>query len=460
MAIHKSCLLAICVFALSFRAQTVQKPIFVSPAQLDVASVLPNPPAADSARAKAELAELRHLRDTRQAAEIAHAKADDTQEDIFVFQSVLGEKFNAAALPLTALLSTHVHNDEGVIVGPAKEFFHRTRPFFIDTALQPVCKVNDNRQDYAYPSGHATTGYLEALVLTLMVPEQRDAILARADDYAHSRVVCGVHYRSDVDASKTVAYAMIGLMANHPQFRAELEAARAETRRALGLKPLHTLLLLTHSEIDPRHFLAPPAPDGSEAQQKEMAQVQRLIASRKPEQFARAKWDAEHEDATAFAATLGPAFDLAKLPVTSKLLAAVLNDQALAASAAKDYFHRKFPVAALNPEPPTFPDWTCDAVVRKPGERPLRSYPSGHATLGYTLGVVLAHLVPEKAPEILARADEYGYSREICGDHYHSDVEAGHTLGNAVGLLFVGNAALRPQFESARAELRAAGITK
>jgi acid phosphatase (class A) len=44
---------------------------------------------------------------------------------------------------------------------------------------------------------------LEALVLIMMVPENRDAILTRADDYAHSRVVCGVHYPTDVEASKS-----------------------------------------------------------------------------------------------------------------------------------------------------------------------------------------------------------------------------------------------------------------
>jgi acid phosphatase (class A) len=69
----------------------------------------------------------------------------------------------------------------------------------------------------------------------MIVPEKRDAILARADDYAHSRVVCGVHYRTDVEASKSVAYAMIGVMMNNAQFKEELKAARSETRRALGI---------------------------------------------------------------------------------------------------------------------------------------------------------------------------------------------------------------------------------
>jgi hypothetical protein len=37
----------------------------------------------------------------------------------------------------------------------------------------------------------------DGLVLTLIVPEKRDAILARADDDAHNRLICGVHYHQD-----------------------------------------------------------------------------------------------------------------------------------------------------------------------------------------------------------------------------------------------------------------------
>jgi acid phosphatase (class A) len=219
-----------------------------------------------------------------------------------------------------------------------------------------------------------------------------------------------------------------------------------------------SLLFLTTAQIDPARLLAPPPPDGSDKQVKEMAEVKRLIATRTPERFAQAKWDAEHEDLSPFFATLGPEFDLQRLPVTAKLLAGVLNDQNIAASTAKDYFHRKFPVTA---EMPTsgYNDWTCDAGDHKPDSRPLRSYPSGHATLGYSVGVVLAALIPEKSQAILIRAADYAYSREVCGDHYHSDVEASRALGTAVGVMLLNNAPLKPQLEAARAELRAVHLT-
>jgi acid phosphatase (class A) len=145
------------------------------------------------------------------------------------------------------------------------------------------------------------------------------------------------------------------------------------------------------------------------------------------------------------------------LPATSKLLEGALNDQAVAASTAKDYFHRKFPVTAEMP--PSYREWTRDTADRKPESRPLRSYPSVHATLGYSVGVVLAALIPEKSQAILMRAADYAYSREVCGDHYHSDVEASRAFGTALGVMLLNSAALKLGIEAAREKLRAAHLT-
>jgi acid phosphatase (class A) len=221
-------------------------------------------------------------------------------------------------------------------------------------------------------------------------------------------------------------------------------------------KPPKTLLYLTPEQIDPSRLLAPPPKDGSPAQQEEMAAVKRLIHSRTQERYAQATWDAQHEDATPFAAAIGPEFDLTRLPATAKLLENVLHDQAIAASTAKDYFHRKFPVTAEMPQ--AYREWTCDTPDRKPESRPLRSYPSGHATLGYSVGVVLAALIPEKSQTIMIRAADYAYSREVCGDHYHSDVEASRALGTALGVMLLESASLKPQIDAAKAELRAAHL--
>jgi hypothetical protein len=56
------------------------------------------------------------------------------------------------------------------------------------------------------------------------------------------------------------------------------------------------------------------------------------------------------------------------------------------------------------------------------------SYPSGHTTYGYTESLVLAILVPERYPQMVVRAAEYGNDRIVLGAHYAMDVLGGRTL--------------------------------
>lgn len=220
------------------------------------------------------------------------------------------------------------------------------------------------------------------------------------------------------------------------------------------------LRFLKPADIDPARLLPPPPTDGSEVQKQELADLKRLLKTRTSARFQQAKWDDAHEDSSAFASVIGPEFNLKALPATAKLLADVENDQSVAASAAKEYFHRVF-AAVIDP---SITDLNCDpAAVRRgaarPGGRVRRSYPSGHATMGYSVGVVLATLIPEKAQAIQARAEDYALSREYCAEHYHSDVEAAHALGIATGIVLLNNTALQPEISAAKAELAAVRIT-
>jgi acid phosphatase (class A) len=217
------------------------------------------------------------------------------------------------------------------------------------------------------------------------------------------------------------------------------------------------LEVLTPEQIDPGRLLPPPPRDGSEEQIIDLEAWRQVVEDRTPERYAQARWDNDHEEISAFYSVLGPKFDLGKLPVTSKLIAEVDNDQAVAASAAKVYFHRRFPVAS-SPLLGDFHVYSCDDDVKAPEERPYRSYPSGHSTMGYTFAVVLSALVPNKSQEILARAEDFAYSRRVCGDHYRSDTEASHALGNALGIMFLNSPKLKLQIEAARKELLEAGV--
>jgi membrane-associated phospholipid phosphatase len=57
------------------------------------------------------------------------------------------------------------------------------------------------------------------------------------------------------------------------------------------------------------------------------------------------------------------------------------------------------------------------------------SFPSGHTTTAYQAGITLATLLPELAPEILARASEAGNDRIVLGVHYPLDIIGGRIDG-------------------------------
>ncbi|MBT1165206.1 phosphatase PAP2 family protein [Bifidobacterium simiarum] len=59
------------------------------------------------------------------------------------------------------------------------------------------------------------------------------------------------------------------------------------------------------------------------------------------------------------------------------------------------------------------------------------SFPSGHTTFAYSWGVALAGMIPELAPQIMARTSEAGNNRIVLGVHYPLDVIGGRIAGSA-----------------------------
>lgn len=60
------------------------------------------------------------------------------------------------------------------------------------------------------------------------------------------------------------------------------------------------------------------------------------------------------------------------------------------------------------------------------------SYPSGHASTGMAIGLLLAEYYPEKSEAILSVAKQIGENRILGGVHHPSDVIAGRKLGTEV----------------------------
>ena len=142
-------------------------------------------------------------------------------------------------------------------------------------------------------------------------------------------------------------------------------------------------------------------------------------------------------------------FDLtrANAPKTTTLIARVGRDVSLATNRPKDIYKRQRPY--LIDEGPICVEKT-DALAKSP------DYPSGHNTWGWTVGLIMAELAPDRATEILARAKAFGEGRLVCGVHNLSAVEAGRLNGSIVVAGLHGSEAFRRDLEAVRKEVAAA----
>lgn len=215
------------------RVAAAQIGYYTQNAPPDLSGIIPPPPAQNSDTTKAELAELHRIQQSRTPAQVAAAQDDDKHEDIFYLRTVMGRGFTPENLPLLTALSNRVYSEAAAASAAFKVEFKRPRPYQFDRTLHSVCLTVS--EPNSYPSGHSIVGYLEALTLIEIVPEKSREIFERADDYAHNRMVCGVHYPSDIAASREAAYVLFGYLMAQPRFQNDLSAARAETRKRLGL---------------------------------------------------------------------------------------------------------------------------------------------------------------------------------------------------------------------------------
>jgi acid phosphatase (class A) len=199
----------------------------------DFVAIFAAPPARDSKATRNELDELLEMQKSRTPAEVAAARADRKTE-IQRFYGALGFPVGANPdLPLLMALAEDVEDDTRPYVRAAKENFRRLRPYEIEPRLAPC--IDNVRGDLSYPSGHANFGYVMAYLLRDMVPERETELIARADEFARQRLVCGVHFRSDIEAGRAGAKWLAFALSADPGYRKDANAAMAELRAALHL---------------------------------------------------------------------------------------------------------------------------------------------------------------------------------------------------------------------------------
>ena len=202
-------------------------------AAVPLSALLMPPPRPESPQTKAELQELLRLQESRTPDQVKHVRDDDrrTLERFLGGIGIKVENLSASANRFFDCIDASVRHS----VHEAKSTFDRTRPYRLPhNNLQTLKKLSD-RNSASYPSAHATYGATLGMVLAEMIPEKKEAIYKRIQDYGYSRIVSGAHFRSDIYAGNVAGAAIAASLLSNESFRNELKDVKGELRKAIGL---------------------------------------------------------------------------------------------------------------------------------------------------------------------------------------------------------------------------------
>ena len=196
---------------------------YLAPGTPDATTLLAPPPAPGSAEQAADLASVRAVYHAATSNDIAAAYSEK-RISVFSFAGVVGDYFQSSHLPRTTAFFANVHHDAEIVTDHGKDYFHRPRPFMMDTNLANGVL----ERSFSYPSGHSTESMVLALVLADLLPDQRDAILDRAREIGWHRVQIARHHPTDIFAGRVLAQAIVRELKRSQSFKKEFAKVKAE----------------------------------------------------------------------------------------------------------------------------------------------------------------------------------------------------------------------------------------
>ena len=237
-------LLFVALMSMSMFAQTKIKDVRTKPdlyfLQIDqVASsldLLPPPPQPGSILFLNDEAQYKWGKLQRNTPRGDQAAADariDGNGVPFAFSEAFGIEISKEATPEIHRLVINMREDAGdLATRSAKEHYMRVRPFAFYG--EETCNPEQQKElstNGSYPSGHTSIGWATALVLSEINIDRQNEILKRGYEMGQSRVICGYHFQSDVDAARLVASAVVARLHANPNFMKQLDKAKQEFAR-------------------------------------------------------------------------------------------------------------------------------------------------------------------------------------------------------------------------------------
>lgn len=360
------------------------------------------------------------------------------------FSSPFGQEITAENTPALYSLLSDCFYMVNYITQKPKHLYQRLRPFvYMNEHTLVPNKEEGLVNDGSFPSTHAAMGWLMALLLTEVNPDNQNALLAAGYDYGQSRVIAGFHWQSDVDAGRLAAVSLYSFLHTNERFLEQLAAAKQECGKGLSAKkpasssdagslPVWELPRLTT-------FL-PAVPDTlSAAFAADLTHFLRGASARNTNLAY---------NLLNFSKMLDYLFDAfgvnvsnESTPETYRLLYESYQAASNLVAVEQATVNRKRPYATFGLNNPLS------------GVNQLKSYPSETALMAWTISLVMTELRPSRHEQILKTGYYCGQEAVARGINWQSDARDAYLMAAALFARLHADASFLEQLSKARREV-------
>ncbi len=240
---HSAAVLACAILCLNSTGcslfQTEPPPVQQEPApqplKIDGSSFVPPPPTQDSSTQKTDedsLVMSLALRDTERGKRAAQDMDLTKFWRLLVrYSKVSGRNITPKSLPATHKLLVITWRTARLAAVAADKHYPRKRPWvdFLaeDETCRPDLKASAASED-SFASSFTTRIWSVALALSAVLPSRSDAIVREAVEITTNRWICGLAWKSDVEAGRVLGSAVYSQLSGEPEYQELLRKARAE----------------------------------------------------------------------------------------------------------------------------------------------------------------------------------------------------------------------------------------
>ena len=332
-----------------------------------------------------------------------------------------------------------------------KKLYNRAAPYKTDATITVLVPQSDLP---SYPSEDGVVAGTAVEMLKLLFPGDQDYIQQKAAEHKRARILSGANVRSDIEAGEALGKAVAqkfvarargdraGAAAGNQALWTKLETdciGRGETPWISRESPKRPPMLPAFGKV--KTFLfdslttvslrpGPPPLVGSQQMKDETEEIYQMSKNATREQTRIVHFWADgvatytppgHWNAIASEDFIGKNFSEVRWARNIALLNMSLMDAAIVCWDTKyTYFNAR-------------PSQLNTAIKTTTGLPNFPSYISGHSTFSGAAAAILGHIIPERAVQYDAMANEASLSRMYGCIHYKSDCTVGLVVGKNVG---------------------------